>query len=66
MKLTIAEKNAERFASCEHVIAHFNTLYKFDVATGNATGIKIMDCPLLMATATMATTSPSAARRAKP
>ena len=45
MKLTIAEKNAERFASCEHVIAHFNTLYKFDVATGNATGIKNYGLP---------------------
>lgn len=45
MKLTIAEKNAERFASCKHVIAHFNTLYKFDVATGNATGIKNYGLP---------------------
>lgn len=38
MKLTIAEKNAERFASCNQVTVRFNTLYKFDVATGNATG----------------------------
>lgn len=38
MKLTIAEKNAERFASCNQVIVRFNTLYQFDVATGNATG----------------------------
>lgn len=45
MKLTIAEKNAERFASCKHVIVHFNTLYKFDVATGNATGIKNYGLP---------------------
>lgn len=38
MKLTIAEKNAERFTSCNQVIVRFNTLYQFDVATGNATG----------------------------
>lgn len=38
MKLTIAEKNANRFASCSSVIANFNTLNGFDVATGNATG----------------------------
>lgn len=37
MKLTIAEKNAERFASCSSVTARFNTLNEFDVATGNAT-----------------------------
>lgn len=45
MKLTIAEKNAERFASCNQVIARFNTLYKFDVATGNATGTRNYGLP---------------------
>lgn len=37
MKLTIAEKNADRFASCSSLIAYFNTLNGFNVATGNAT-----------------------------
>ena len=45
MKLTIAEKNAERFASCNQVIARFNTLCKFDVATGNATGTRNYGLP---------------------
>lgn len=45
MKLTIAEKNAERFTSCNQVIVRFNTLYKFDVATGNATGTTTFGLP---------------------
>jgi len=38
MKLTIAEKNAERFASCEWVTAEFNCPSKFNVATGTVIG----------------------------
>lgn len=38
MKLTIAEKNAERFASCKQVKATFDIPSRFDVATGTATG----------------------------
>lgn len=34
MKLTIAEKNADRFASCERVTVEFSSPSKFDVATG--------------------------------
>lgn len=34
MKLTIAEKNAERFTSCNMVTAEFNCPSKFNVATG--------------------------------
>ena len=34
MKLTIAEKNAERFTSCNMVTAEFNRPSKFNVATG--------------------------------
>ena len=34
MKLTIAEKNAERFTSCNRVTAKFNCPSKFNVATG--------------------------------
>lgn len=40
MKLTIAEKNAERFASCKQVKATFDSPSRFDVATGTATGTK--------------------------
>lgn len=40
MKLTIAEKNAERFASCEMVKATFDSPSKFDVATGTVTGTR--------------------------
>ena len=40
MKLTIAEKNAERFASCKMVTATYNTPSKFDVATGTVIGTR--------------------------
>lgn len=40
MKLTIAEKNAERFASCKMVNAAFDRPSKFDVATGTVTETK--------------------------
>lgn len=40
MKLTIAEKNAERFASCEQVTVEFNSPAKFDVATGTVIGTR--------------------------
>lgn len=40
MKLTIAEKNAERFASCERVTVEFNSPTKFDVATGTVIGTR--------------------------
>lgn len=35
MKLTIAEKNAQRFASCERVTVEFDSPTKFNVATGS-------------------------------
>ena len=38
MKLTIAEKNADRFASCERVTVEFSSPSKFDVATGTVIG----------------------------
>ncbi|WP_308550476.1 DUF6562 domain-containing protein [uncultured Parabacteroides sp.] len=37
MKLTIAEKNVERFNSCNRVTATFNMPRKFNVATGTVT-----------------------------
>lgn len=40
MKLTIAEKNADRFASCERVTVEFSSPSKFDVATGTVIGTK--------------------------
>lgn len=45
MKLTIAEKNAQRFASCNQVTARFSTLCEFNVATGNATGTTTFGLP---------------------
>ena len=38
MTLTIAEKNADRFASCERVTVEFSSPSKFDVATGTVIG----------------------------
>lgn len=40
MKLTIAEKNTDRFASCERVSVEFSCPSKFDVATGTVIGTK--------------------------
>ncbi|WP_159063602.1 DUF6562 domain-containing protein [Parabacteroides bouchesdurhonensis] len=40
MKLTFAEKNAERFASCSKVNVTFDRPSKFDVATGTVTATK--------------------------
>lgn len=39
-RVTIAEKNAERFASCSKVEATFKMPAQFDVATGNVSGEK--------------------------